>query len=120
MTEEPNDPITPLEDNADDPDRPSVLQLDWERYGRYLEDSDLSDDDKKALIETLWSIMVAFVDLGFRVPPPPESCGEVDPLAAIAEQALENVIEYDEPQKKSDKDAGGLPAACTTGGDDEA
>lgn len=46
---------------------PPQLTIDWDAYGQYLEESDLSDDQKIALIETLWSIVVSFVDLGFGV-----------------------------------------------------
>lgn len=46
---------------------PPQLTIDWDAYGQYLEKSGLSDDQKIALIETLWSIVVSFVDLGFGV-----------------------------------------------------
>ncbi len=46
---------------------PPQLTIDWDAYGQYLEESDLSDDQKIELIETLWSIVVSFVDLGFGV-----------------------------------------------------
>ena len=46
-----------------------TLSIDWELYGKYLDESDLSDADKQAFIETLWSIVVSFVDLGFGVHP---------------------------------------------------
>lgn len=50
------------------------LSIDWERYGAYLEDSDLSDEEKIEFIKTLWSIMVNFVDLGFRLSPLDQVC----------------------------------------------
>ena len=96
-----------------------AISVDWERYREYLEAPDLSDEEKQQLIEALWSIMVSFVDLGFRISPVREICGEADPLAAIAEQSIQDVIEYDDADKKLDEDAGELPPACTTGGDDE-
>lgn len=48
--------------------RPSV-SIDWELYASYLEESDLSDEQKRDFIETLWSIVLAFVDLGFGIHP---------------------------------------------------
>lgn len=72
------------EDPGDVPEAPETgnrqpaLVIDWELYGRYLEDSDLSEADKRLLIETLWSIMVSFVDLGFRLSPVANSCGLPD------------------------------------------
>jgi len=49
-----------------------ALSIDWELYGRYLDDSDLSEADKRACIEALWSIMVSFVDMGFHLAPVPD------------------------------------------------
>ena len=46
-----------------------VLTLDAALYERYLEDSDLTDDQKHAFLETLWSVIVTFVDLGFGIEP---------------------------------------------------
>ncbi len=48
---------------------PPTLTIDWELYGKYLDESDLSDAEKREFLETLWSIVVAFVDLGFGVHP---------------------------------------------------
>ena len=36
-----------------------------EVYWAYLDDMDLTDDQKTSILEALWSIMAAFVDLGF-------------------------------------------------------
>ena len=54
-----------------------VLKVDWELYGEYLEASDLSDAEKREFIETLWSIVVSFVDLGFGLHPTQQTCGEI-------------------------------------------
>lgn len=57
------------------PPRPS-LSVDWEVYAAMLEDSDMPLDQQKELIETLWSIVVMFVDLGFDIDPATQICGE--------------------------------------------
>ena len=36
---------------------------------RYLAGSDLSDAQKQMLLQELWAIMVAFVDMGFGISP---------------------------------------------------
>jgi hypothetical protein len=59
------------------------LNVDWELYGEYLEASDLSDAEKRELIETLWSIVVSFVDLGFGLHPTQQTCGEVLDLTTL-------------------------------------
>ena len=62
-------------DKNNTPTRPS-LSVDWEVYAAMLEDSDMPLDDQKELIETLWSIVVMFVDLGYDVKPTTQICGE--------------------------------------------
>ena len=69
-THEPN--------NDDVPSPRPSLAVDWEVYAAMLEDSDLSMDQQKELIETLWSIVVMFVDMGFDLHPVAQICGESD------------------------------------------
>lgn len=57
--------------------RPS-LSIDWKVYAAMLEESDMPLDQQKELVETLWSIVVAFVDLGFDLNPVTQICGEDD------------------------------------------
>ena len=60
-----------------------TVAFDWQDWLPYIADSDLSDDQKRELIETLWSIVIAFVDLGFEVGPPADkTCGQSFDLAA--------------------------------------
>lgn len=46
-----------------------ALQLDVEYYQALLDDEDITDAQKKELIETIWNIVVTFVDLGFGIEP---------------------------------------------------
>lgn len=46
-----------------------TLTIDWDLYGTYLEGSDMTDAQKRDVIQMLWNIMVAFADLGFRAHP---------------------------------------------------
>jgi hypothetical protein len=93
------------------------LSIDWELYGRYLEDSDLSEDDKRACIEALWSIMVSFVDMGFRLAPLPEICGQLLPLEGL--DAMD-VISCKDSFNRSEKTADGhtLPSSGKESADD--
>jgi hypothetical protein len=40
--------------------------FDAARYREHVDDLDLTEEQKAAFLKTLWEIMVAFVDLGFR------------------------------------------------------
>ena len=44
-----------------------TLSLDTDKYKDYLEDFDLSKEQEAELLQILWSIMTAFVDVGFGV-----------------------------------------------------
>jgi len=85
MADKPAKPHSGLQPPDDDASAgPAVpfaaLTMDWEEFAHHLEDSDLSDDQKREFIETLWSIVIAFVDLGFDVrsiDDDPAACGQV-------------------------------------------
>lgn len=57
------------------PAKPTIT-VDVERYQAYLDDSGLTDEQKREFLQALWSIIVAFVDLGFGVHPLQEVCGK--------------------------------------------
>lgn len=80
---------------------PPVLRFDWQDWLPYLGDDDIPEAEKRALIETLWSIVLAFVDLGWSVTPTsgepaagadageaPKSRGQVVDLKAALEAAV--------------------------------
>lgn len=76
----------PHETDAPIAPRPT-LTLDFDRYAPFLDDEDIGEDDKRALLEALWSIVVGFVDLGFEV----RAVGEASraPVAQTSARALE-------------------------------
>ena len=53
-----------------------VMKINVEHYQRYLDDTNISDDEKEELLETLWSIICELVELGYGVHPLQENCGE--------------------------------------------
>ena len=55
---------------------PPTLTIDWEVYAALLDDSDMPIHQQRELIETLWSIALMFVDLGFGLNPVQQICGE--------------------------------------------
>lgn len=65
-------------DPHDVPQSRPTLSVDWEVYAAMLEESDMPADQQRQLIETLWSVVVMFVDLGFDLNPVQQICGEAD------------------------------------------
>ncbi len=60
------------------PNQP-IVTVDYERYAHYLDGADLTDEQKQEYLQTIWSIIVEFVSLGFGVHPLQHidnACGE--------------------------------------------
>ena len=55
-----------------------TLSIDWEVYAAMLEESDMPSEQQRELIESLWCIVVMFVDMGFDLDPVTQICGESD------------------------------------------
>ncbi|MEM8985429.1 MAG: hypothetical protein AAGC95_01790 [Pseudomonadota bacterium] len=98
-------------------DSQPIITVDYERYAQFLEDTDLSEDQKREFLQTLWNIVVEFVSLGFGVHPLQQAqsaCGKLDenpPKPALtAPNALyldhqfitENFLKAAAPEKASE------------------
>jgi hypothetical protein len=46
---------------------PAGMEADIAKYAGELGDLDITEDQKRELLETLWSIMRSFVEMGFDV-----------------------------------------------------
>tara|TARA_E500000318_G_scaffold107170_1_gene116111 strand:- start:1581 stop:1883 length:303 start_codon:yes stop_codon:yes gene_type:complete len=46
-----------------------VITVDYEAYAHFLDDTSLSEEDKRILIQSLWNVVVEFVSMGFGVHP---------------------------------------------------
>jgi len=57
-----------------------ALEVDYAYYEQYLDDSGLTDKEKRDLIAAIASIMMAFVDLGFGILPSQSHIDEGDIL----------------------------------------
>lgn len=53
------------------------LKLDVARYEELLSDFDMSEEERAALLEAMWNIIVSFVDLGFDLHPLQQIATEV-------------------------------------------
>lgn len=79
---------TPTPTATEKPARKEVA-FDWREWLPHLAESDLTDSEKQAMIEALWSIVLCFVDMGFDVKTAAETCGEaIDLKAALAAAML--------------------------------
>lgn len=53
-----------------------TMKVDVERYQKYLDDSDMSPAEKAEFLQSLWQIIVSFVELGYGVHPLQQVCGK--------------------------------------------
>ena len=72
------------------PRRQPGLRFDWRDWAPYLDDDGIPDDQKRELIETLWSIVTAFVDMGWSLNPTQQICGQDIDLKAVLDAAVIN------------------------------
>ncbi len=81
------------------PPQTPQLQFDWQDWLPFVEGSDLTNDQKREMIETLWSIVLAFVDLGWNVGTQTQENGgqPIDLSAALAAA----VIHSNQPTKEA-------------------
>jgi len=80
--------IPPLLTAAFNETRP-VITVDYDAYAHFLDDTDLTDDQKREFLQALWTIITEFVSMGFAVHPvqqATENCGELPaiPLQSAA------------------------------------
>ncbi|MGF7210841.1 hypothetical protein GGE65_005453 [Skermanella aerolata] len=68
---------------------PAALDLDPGKYLTDLADFDITEAQKIELLQTLWSIMRAFVDLGFEVDICEQLFGESEEISGDALDGVE-------------------------------
>ena len=53
-----------------------IVTVDVRKYQSWIDESGLSEEKKEEFLQALWSVVVAFVELGFGVHPLQEVCGQ--------------------------------------------
>jgi len=90
-------------DKAVGPGRGSHLEIDLDHYQSYLDDPSLSPDQREQVIGALWTIVTAFVELGFGVHPVQQACGK--PQTALDRSANSESTKHKQDRKNPDTDA---------------
>ena len=78
--------------------RPSI-HLNWQDWLPYFEDSTATETEKQQVIETLWSIVLAFVDLGWDLNTDPETSGQSLDLTAALRAAVIQLEDTDKEEQ---------------------
>ena len=56
---------------------PLAVEMDFEKYASHIAEFDLTEEQQREFLETLWAILISFVDLGFGISPVQEVCGKL-------------------------------------------
>jgi hypothetical protein len=84
-----------------------IVTVDVEKYQRYLDETDMTDDQKAEFLQALWSIIVTFVELGFGVHPLQEVCGKPEDAALPSpKDAFDQVRSSGSEQQEKPIDSG--------------
>ena len=87
------------------------LTIDWDAYLPFFEDSDIPEEQKRALIEALWSIVISFVDLDFELGGTlAQACGQEVSLSPPLSSDVIN-SEHTDQQREQSPSLGELPQA---------
>ena len=81
----------------------SRLEIDLDHYQSYLDDPALTPDQKEDIVVALWTIISAFVELGFGVHPVQQACGK--PETALDLTVKSESTKFELHKKNPDTDA---------------
>lgn len=80
------------------------LSVDYMAYAHLLENSEMSEEQKRQFIQALWSIIHGFASLGFGVHPVQqaeiEPCGQVEKRYRNSHSTDQTKVEFNTTSKK--------------------
>ncbi|MCB2014876.1 MAG: hypothetical protein KDE67_08265 [Sphingobium sp.] len=92
-----NEPTNPIHehDPTSSPEATNdklTIQFDAREYAHFLADLDLTEAQKLEYIETLWTIVLHFIDMGFGIHPIQQACGQFSENLALCPDADSDVV----------------------------
>ncbi len=79
-----------------------VVHVDFARYQEFLDNTEMTEAQREEFLKALWSIIVAFIDLGFGIHPLQEVCGKHHQTDALSPKAEFNRLGSAQEQDKLD------------------
>ena len=76
-----------------------TLRIDVERYQHMLDNADLTDEQKRQVLEALWSIITTVVQLGYGVHPMQEVCGKDENLTLAWDKSEGDALDCEHSNK---------------------
>lgn len=81
-------PPPQVEHSALSPKLPTTVGFDWQDWVSYLDEMDGTEDQMREYVEIVWTIVMAFIDLGYEVKSNPKPCGQNLDLTAALRAAV--------------------------------
>lgn len=93
-----NDPKNPIHEHdptslTDATTEKLAIQFDAREFAHFLADIDVSEAQKLEYIETIWTIILHFIDMGFGIHPLQQACGQFDEPGALCAVAESGMVE---------------------------
>ncbi|MEP2640063.1 MULTISPECIES: hypothetical protein [Alphaproteobacteria] len=82
------------------PHRPSI-HLNWQDWLPYFEASTASEAEKQQVIETVWSIVMVFIDLGWDIDTGEKTSGKDLDLTTTLRAAVLNSQDPDDKEQEA-------------------
>lgn len=97
-----NEPKAPIHERdptqeLDSTQEKLTIQFDAREYAHFLADLDATEAEKLEYIETLWTIVLHFIDMGFGIHPIQQACGQFSETAALCGDADSEMVESPHP-----------------------
>lgn len=76
-----------------------IIKVDVERYQFYLDDTGMTDQQKKDFLQAMWLVMMSFVEMGFEVHPIQYVCGKASSIGNETSASELDAVSFTEPNK---------------------
>lgn len=74
-----------------------AIQFDAAEFVHFLEDADLSSDQKIEYVRMIWDIVLQFVDLGFGLHPIQQACGQFESAPVLCDKSGNSALDSPHP-----------------------
>lgn len=79
------------------------LEIDYELFNKEIENTNLTDEQKREYLQIVWSFVVDCVDMGFGIHPVQQACEQKLVSDKLLTSSFQNVVNSDHPKIKADE-----------------
>lgn len=107
-----NEPKAPTHERGPPPET-FAIQFDARAFAHFLDESDLTESQKLEYIQTIWGIVLQFIDMGFGIHPlqmalGQQACGQFEEAAVLCGEADSDALDSPHPVLCKDLESAGV------------